>query len=85
VDLVVKTIVCIIWIARNNCNFNVAAVLSVHALILKIGHLLLSWFSTSAEGPKKKVEDSMVTIRCSLDFLSPLVDEPGGASHSEMG
>lgn len=66
-DLVVKALVWNVWLARNDHIFN-ANVLHVHALIVKIDQMLLSWFSSCVEGDKRKLDDSMKTIRRSLEF-----------------
>lgn len=84
VDQIVKEIVWLSWITRIDCIFN-AIFLLAHALILKVDHLLLSWFLASAEGPKKKLEDPIASIRHSLEFLDPRVEDASGTSTSEDG
>lgn len=81
-DLVVKSIVWNICLARNDYIFN-ANTLPIHAHILKIDHRLISWFSTVVEGAKAKMEDSISSIRRSLEFLGPRVEEIGDAPPSE--
>ncbi|XP_039115621.1 glutamate receptor 2.7-like [Dioscorea cayenensis subsp. rotundata] len=62
------------FFARNDCMFN-ANMVSVHALILKIDRILLSWFSTFNEKSRAKMEEHSTTIRRSLEFLSSTGDE----------
>lgn len=77
-DLLVKSIVWNIWLARNDCIFS-ANILPTHAFILKIDRMLLSWFSTVADGSRVKLEDLISSIRRSLKFLGPRVEEVVGA------
>lgn len=42
--VIVKAIVWYIWLTRNDCIFNATA-LSSHSVILKVTHVLISWFS----------------------------------------
>lgn len=74
--LVVKAIVWSICLAKNDCIFN-AHIMYAHALMLKIDHMLLSWFSTAAERTRVKLEDSISTIQRSLEFLGPRVESKG--------
>lgn len=71
-----------ICLTRNDLIFN-AKVLPMHALILKIDRILLSWFTNCAERAKGKLEDSMTTIRHRLEFLRPNIDESSGVPTSE--
>lgn len=68
----VKVLVWNAWLARNNCMFN-ANVVPVHIIILKINHMLVSWFAATSEWVQEKLEDLVATIRRSLDFLVPQV------------
>lgn len=81
-DLVVKAFVWNIWLAKNDRIFN-ANTLSLHVIILKIDRILLSWFSTFAEGLKGKLEESMMAIRRSLEFFGPRVEESSEVPTSE--
>lgn len=63
-----KALVWNIWLARNDRIFN-TNVVSVFAIILKCDCMILSWFSAIAEGSKEKCEDSISTIKRSLEFL----------------
>ncbi|XP_039123641.1 uncharacterized protein LOC120260266 [Dioscorea cayenensis subsp. rotundata] len=81
-DLVVKAIVWNIWIARNDCNFN-ANCLTAHALTIKIDHMLLSWFTSVAEGSRAKLDAPADSIRRSLFQDGSRVEEIGGAMLSE--
>lgn len=86
--LIVKACVWNLWLARNDCIFN-ACVLPVHAIIVKINHMLLSWFSAASEGTKKKLADPISTIRRSLEFLGSRSlessDVHGGAEIQDHG
>lgn len=44
----VKVLVWNALLARNNCMFN-ANVVPVHIIILKINHMLVSWFAATSE------------------------------------
>lgn len=80
-DLVIKSIVWNVWLARNDRIFSANA-MPTHVLILKVDHMLLSWFSSVTEGTKEKLADSM-TIHRSLEFLGPRVVNSGGVPTSE--
>lgn len=77
-DLAVKVIMWSICLARNECIFN-ANIMSAYAIMLKIDHMLLSWFSSVADGTRGKLDDASSAIQCSLEFLGPCVEESGGA------
>ncbi|XP_039123503.1 uncharacterized protein LOC120260129 [Dioscorea cayenensis subsp. rotundata] len=83
-DLVVKSIVWNIWLARNDYMFN-ATVVYAHALILKIDRMLLTWISTAAEGPTSKLEEHSSTIRQSLEFHNTSVEGSGDVPILEGG
>lgn len=63
-----------IWLAKNDRIFN-DNILLVHAIILNIDRMVLSWFSALVAGPKEKLEASMATIHRSLEKLGPRVEE----------
>lgn len=58
--MVVKTLVWNIWIVRNDYYIFNANVVPTHVLILKINHMLLSWFLATVVGFKVKLEDSIL-------------------------
>lgn len=66
--LVMKSFVWNIWPGRNDYIFS-ATILPTHVIILKIDHMILSWFSAALEDSKVKLEDSISTIRHNLKFL----------------
>lgn len=68
-DWVVKAFVWNIWLVMNDLIFN-ANVLPAFAIILKSNRMILSWFSAVTEGSREKFDDSITTIRHSLEFLS---------------
>lgn len=78
-DEVAKAFVWFVWLARNDCIFN-AKVLTPHAIMVKTDHMLLSWFSVAADGLRVKLDDTITSIRRSLEFLGPrsegVVDAP---------
>lgn len=55
----------------------------VHILMMKIKHMLLSWFSAALEGPKEKLEDSISIVQQSLEFLVSRAEEIGRVPSSE--
>lgn len=73
-NLVIKAIVWNIWLARNDCIFNVIVV-PVHILCIKINRMRLSRFSATSDGLKEKIEDSMSIVRQSLEFSSSHAEE----------
>lgn len=70
-DLLAKTFVWIIWLARNDILFN-ANVVPVHILIIKIDHLLLSWYSNCAEGDKGKLDEAMESVPSKSEVFGTL-------------
>ncbi|XP_039128452.1 uncharacterized protein LOC120264696 [Dioscorea cayenensis subsp. rotundata] len=66
-DLIVKAIVWSIWLARNACIFN-AITMSSDAILYKIDHLLLFWFSSAPEGTREKLDFATSAIHRSLEF-----------------
>lgn len=73
-DLVVKALMWNVWLARNDCLFN-ANVLHVYSVILKIDRMILSWCSSVGDRSQEKMLDSLASIRRSLEFLGPRVEE----------
>lgn len=63
-----KSLVWNIWLDRNDHIFNTNVLFAVD-IILKCDRMILSWFSTVGEGSREKFEDSIHTIRHSLEFL----------------
>ncbi|XP_039134190.1 uncharacterized protein LOC120271576 [Dioscorea cayenensis subsp. rotundata] len=68
-DLLLKAITWVIWLERNARIFTASCLLTV-ALILKIEHLVLSWFSAAPESKRAKLEDPMAKVKRSLEYLS---------------
>lgn len=56
--------------------------LPVHALFLKINHMLQSWFDALTDGAKAKLEESMAPVRHSLEFLGSCGDMTGMAEEA---
>lgn len=52
----------------------------MHALVIifKCDRMIISWFSAYSEGGKEKFEDSIATIRHSLEFLDQRSVESSG-------
>ncbi|XP_039119177.1 uncharacterized protein LOC120255416 [Dioscorea cayenensis subsp. rotundata] len=68
VDLVVKVLVWNLWLARNDRIFN-AKILPVHCIVLYINRMLLLWFDALADLVKVKIEDTIASVRRSLEFV----------------
>ena len=56
-------------------NFK-AKSLRMHLIIMKIDHMILSWISVVSKGKRTKLEDSMMLMRHSREFIG---------SHTETG
>lgn len=54
------------------------------SVVVKTGHLILSWFSAALEGSKVKLEDSISSIRRNLEFIGPRTEEMEDASTVEV-
>ncbi|XP_039126955.1 uncharacterized protein LOC120263117 [Dioscorea cayenensis subsp. rotundata] len=67
-DSVVKAIVWNVWLSRNDYIFNTNCI-PVNALIIKVAHMLLTWFTSAGEGSRDKLEDSITIIRRELGVL----------------
>ncbi|XP_039130839.1 uncharacterized protein LOC120267212 [Dioscorea cayenensis subsp. rotundata] len=68
VDLVVKALAWNIWLARNDRIFN-NKIASARCLIMNIDRMLLSWFDALADNVKGKIDETMSTVKRSLEFL----------------
>lgn len=83
-DLLVKAIICFIWLERNAPMFTDTC-LSPGAIIMKTDCMLLLWLSAAPDLKKMKLEDPMLKIKKSLDFLSTtdvVLDAPSVRSTS---
>lgn len=69
-DGVVKAFVWSIWLTRNDYIFSAKCVNAISVLRMT-GHLILSWFSAAPDGQRVKLEDSISSIRRSLEFIGP--------------
>lgn len=49
-----------------------------HAIIVKIDHMILSWFLAAGEGTREKLANFISSIRRSLEFLGPHSLESSG-------
>lgn len=67
-DLFVKALVWNVWLIRNDIIFN-ANTVPVHAIILKVDHMLLSLFSNCTDNFKGKLKEPMKSISRSLEFI----------------
>lgn len=59
-----------IWLARNDKIFN-AKILPSHCIVLSINRMLLLWFNSLADSVKEMIEDTITTVRRSLEFIGP--------------
>lgn len=77
-----KALVWHICLARNNLIFN-DSFLHALAIILKIDLMILSWFSAAVEGFRVKFDDSISTIRRSMEFFGQHLEEINSDTRAE--
>ncbi|XP_039146846.1 uncharacterized protein LOC120284108 [Dioscorea cayenensis subsp. rotundata] len=66
-DGAVKAFVWSIWLTRNDYIFSDKCA-HPHSVMVKTDHMILSWFSAAPEGLGVKLDDSISSIRRSLEF-----------------
>ncbi|KAH7677249.1 hypothetical protein IHE45_07G070600 [Dioscorea alata] len=79
-DLVSKSIVWNVWLARNDCLFK-DIFTTVNCIIMKTVRLIHFWLSSIADSPRERCEEDISMVRRSLDFLGPRVLDADLAPH----
>ena len=81
-DMLIRAISWNIWLERNERIFS-AKFRPLSTIIMKIDHMLLLWLSALPVRKRAKFEDSISSIRRSLEFIGSRTETAGASDAGE--
>lgn len=81
-NLLIQAIWWNFWLEWNYLIFSCMALALQLSSIFKIDHILIAWLNATPKSQKTTLEEALLTIKRSFEFVGPLISAPGELSTS---